>query len=183
MRTIEESLQNILSQPVRTKGGEIATDTKTGEPLSAIDVMVQAVVKKATAGDIASVSFILNIQKNSSPDSEEAKRRHREKTAAIFERLKKEFEGDGLYIGQDTELQMLAEIAAIAHRLNDMMNTDDYQPVITEYTKKGVQTFVNPINKMRDDYIAQFNSQMEKMRDSALSRIYNKKRMKKEGMI
>ena len=168
MRTIEESLQNILSQPVRTKGGEIATDAKTGEPLSAIDVMVQAVVKKATAGDIASVSFILNIQKNSSPDSEEAKRKHKEKTEAIYGRLVKEFEGDGLYIGQDTELRMLAEIAAIAHRLNDMMNTDDYQPVITEYTKKGVQTFIKPINKMRD---------------SALARIYNKKRMKKEGLI
>ena len=76
------------------------------------------------------------------------------------------------FIGQDVELEQLAQNHVIIDRLNQLMQADDYEDIITELKKDGtVSTHINPLISIRDRAQKQFLSDWKQLRLEALQRI------------
>lgn len=169
--SLEDALKAELQKDVKLKGGQVAVD-EDGRPLKAFDAIAKSIMNNAMKGDIAAVNFIRNLTKQGDADAdrqrvEEHRRRVQEACTKIINELKTE----GLWLGQQVEVEQLAENWLIIDRLNEQMLHSDYRDIIQEMRKDGsVQIRINPIHEWRDKYQKQFLSDMAQLRDDAQSR-------------
>lgn len=171
--TLEEALIAELNKDVKLKGGGTAIDPDTGQPLKVTQAIAMSVTQLAMKGEISSVSFIRNLTRQSDP---EATAQRKQQAEALLrettDRLRRELEADGLWCGQDVELEQLAQNHVIIDRLNQLMQADDYEDIITELKKDGtVSTHINPLIAIRDRAQKQFLQDWKQLRLEALQRI------------
>ena len=160
MATFEEILKEKLNKTVTAKNGQEITP---------MEAMVNAVMNNAMKGDIASITFIQNLTRVIDTEEEEKNKgaiqlRHDLK----FEELKDQLKSQGLYDGQDAELNMLVDKYLFVKDLDYQIMRVDFQPVITD-PKTGKQT-VSPLIQLRDTQRELFDKQLAKMRNDAISR-------------
>lgn len=179
--SLEQSLLAELQKDVKLKGGQIATD-ENGNPLKAFDAIAKSIMNNAMKGDIAAVNFIRNITKQSNPEADEQRRAAAEQALAEqTARLQHELENEGLWIGQQIEIEQLAQNWLIIESLNTQMQAADYTDIIQEMKKDGsVSIRINPLHEWRDRYQKQFLNDWKELRlDAQRRRIMmeqNKKR-------
>lgn len=175
--TFEELLTQKINEPIRDKQGNYIVNRETGQQMNALEAMVMSVVNNAMKGDIASIAFIRNIQRQASGDQQEQHRqRTEEHLVELRDRLTNQLKNEGLYDGQDAEIAMLAETAYLTEQLNAVMHAEDFTPTTTEYDSKGAtRTLVNPVIKLRDDQQNRFSEALDKLRQDALKRKINSK--------
>lgn len=170
-----------LQKDVKLKGGQVAID-ENGNPLKAFDAIAKSIMNNAMKGDIAAVNFIRNLTKANDPDAQQKRERQAaEKLAAQMDRMKHELEADGLWVGQDMELEQLAQNWLIIDSLNHQMQAEDYQDVLTEFRKDGsINTRINPLHEWRDKYQKQFLSDWKMLRMEAARRVMMNKHNSKK---
>lgn len=179
MKTLDELLRERLQQPVRDKQGNIITNKDTGQDMTAEEAMVMAIVNEAMKGSVQHFAFIRNITavRNSTAD-ESYRNRQQMRVCHIADRLREQLTAEHLYDGQDTEITNLAETQYLVELLSEQLHAQDFQCTTTEYRANGsTQTVVNPLIALLDAQKERFSKQLDKLRDDALQRNLNKKRM------
>lgn len=172
MQDFNELLRARLAAPIKDKQGNEIVNKDTGEHLTALEAMVMSVVNNAMKGDIASIAFIQNITKAADSDADRAHRKEAEtaKQAAIG-KLTAQLQDEGLYDGQDQEIELLADTFLLAQQLTDQMQSAEFSATRDEFRRDGsTQVVVNPIIKLRDDQQDRFRAQMERLRTEARKR-------------
>lgn len=173
--SLEDALKAELQKDVKLKGGQVAVD-ENGRPLKAFDAIAKSIMNNAMKGDIAAVNFIRNLTKQSDPakDQQRAEQYHRQ-LADKVEQLRSELEAEHLWIGQQTEVEQLAQNWIIIDNLNEQMLQADYQDVLQEMKKDGSVTLrINPLHEWRDKYQKQFLSDWKELRIDSQRRIIMK---------
>lgn len=171
MKSFEEILAARLSTPVVNK--------KDGKEVLPMEAMVASVVREAIGGSIQHIAFIRNITRQRQSDPEATREKHEQLKNAYVSRLREEFAADGLYIGQDTELAMLAENIMLLDMLNEQIADADFQPIVTETRRDGSQSMSrNPVLTLRDEQQKRVQSDMKQLRQEAMARIQNRKILK-----
>ena len=131
--SLEEAFAHELAKDVKLKGGGTAIDPDTGQPLKPAKAIAMSIMQQALKGDIAAVSFIRNFMRQTDPQEvEQRKREAADKLAATTQTLRAELERDNLWTGQVVELEQLAQDHCIIDRLNQLMQADDYQDILTD---------------------------------------------------
>lgn len=170
--SLEQALMAELQKDVKLKGGQVAVD-ENGNPLKAFDAIAKSIMNNAMKGDIAAVNFIRNLTKSNDPDAQQKREKlAAEKLSAQMARMQKELEDDGLWLGQEMEIEQLAQNWLIIDSLNRQMQTEDYQDVLTEFRKDGsINIRINPLHEWRDKYQKQFLNDWKMLRMEASDRV------------
>ena len=169
MSTFDEILNEKLQTPVPVKGKETMIDPT--------EAMVNALMANAMKGDIASIAFIRNMTQTADPEKEKAAREaHTETVTKIALRLKEQLTEEKAWDGQDVELAMVAETAAMFDDLTSRIAAADFQPVITD-PRTGKQT-VSPLIQLRDAQRELFDKQLAKLRREAINRQIARKNLR-----
>lgn len=169
--SLEDALKAELQKDVKLKGGQVAVG-EDGRPLKAFDAIAKSIMNNAMKGDIAAVNFIRNMTKtrNDEQDEQHAEQQ-RKRLADATAQLRAELEHEELWIGQQTELEQLAQNLIIIDNLNAQMLTADYQDVLQEMKKDGTMTLrINPLHEWRDKYQKQFLADWKELRIDAQRR-------------
>lgn len=117
MKTIEEILQERLSNPVRSKDGTVLTNDQ-GEPILPLEAMVMSVMSNAMRGDIAAIAFIQNLTKTKPADDPQYAQAMREMLETDIKDIRSQLEADHLYEPSlDVEIERLANSLLIIQRL------------------------------------------------------------------
>lgn len=170
MSTFDEILKEKLQQKVPVKG-------KEGVTIDPMEAMVNALMANAMKGDIASIAFIRNMTRTVDHEEElAALTAHTDIVKRIAVELKDQLEAEGAYDGQNVEVAMLAETAALVDKLSSQMASPDFQEVITD-PRTGKQT-VSPLIALRDGQRELFDKQLAKLRREALNRKMTKQHFK-----
>jgi hypothetical protein len=177
MQDFNELLRSRLEAPVKDKMGNAIVNQETGEHFTALEAMVMSVVNNAMKGDIASIAFIRNITKTTDVEADEARAREMgEYMKEVVGRLRKQLQSEGLYDGQDQEIEMLAETVILTEQLTAQMHSADFSATRDEFRRDGsTQVIVNPIIKLRDEQQNRFRAELERIRNEASRRKYQKK--------
>ena len=174
-------LRKRLSAPIKDKQGNLIVNSETGEHMTALEAMVMSVVNNAMKGDIGSIAFIRNITRNDDPDDgKEYRDMMRERYDKIRSKIIAQLDGEGLYDGQDVEIDLLVETVVILEQISEQMQAADFATTITEYTRDGnTKTIVNPLISLRNQQQDRFRQQIDKLRADAKERkkIQSLKRM------
>ena len=179
MQNFEELLKARLEQPIKDKQGNLIVNQETQSYMTALEAMVMSVVNNAMKGDIASIAFIRNITHTPSQADNDRMELIRKQAAERQRSLTTQLKSEGLYDGQDTEIEQVANIASLVEILTDQMCQADFHPTITEYRRDGsTQTTVNPLVTRRDQQQQRFQQQLDKLRQDAMRRAINKRNMK-----
>lgn len=170
MKTFQEILSEELSKPVPVKGS-----TAQIYPMEA---MARAVLSNAIKGDLASIAFISTITRGSDPEAENAHNAKMQKYRADFAAsLQNQLENEGIWDGQQAELDMLADTAVLIEQLTEQMQSSDFQAILTD-PKNGHQT-VSPLIALRDKQRDIFQQQLEKLRRDAQNRQLIRRQLRK----
>lgn len=172
--SFDELLQEELSRPIELKqnGHVVARIT----PLAA---MVKSLVTKAGKGDMAAISVISNFTRPTTEADKDRERLRREQTDKFYESLKRQFERENLYDGQDEELRILAETRYMLDLLSQRTQTADFEPLVTEYTPQGgTRTTKNPLIDMQKEVKKQFETDLARLRKEAMQRVITRKQLK-----
>ena len=170
MSTFDEILKKKLQSQVPVKG-------KENKMISTTEAMVNALMKKAMDGDIASISFIRNMTQTVDPEKERSdKEAHEVLVTLKTETLKEQLKAEKAYDGQDTEIGMLAEKAVFLIGIDALIARADFQPVTTD-PRTGKQT-ISPLIQLRDSQRELFDKQFAKLRQEAINRILMRKQLK-----
>ena len=177
MQSFEDLLKARLADPVKDKTGR-AIVNNDGTLMTPMEAMVMSVVNSAMKGDIASIAFIRNMTKATDPEAESQHRqRMAQRTDELEAALRSQFQNEGLYDGQDTELRQLAETALLVEQLTEEMRADDFHATLAEYRRDGsTATTVNPLITLRDQQANRFQELIDKMRQDAVKRKLNRER-------
>lgn len=168
--TFDEILKNKLNTPVPVKG-------KDGVTMDPMEAMVNALMANAMKGDIASISFIRNMTNVVNPEQERnAQEQYTKYVADIAERLKYQLIAENAWDGQQTEVEMLADIAIMVEKISRQMALPDFQAMITDL-RTGKQT-ISPLIQLRDSQRELFDRQFAKLRNEAINRKIMRKSLK-----
>lgn len=170
--SLETAIMSELGKDIRLKNGQYAVDEE-GNVLKGPQAIAMSIVRNAMSGDIQAATFLRNtIRTNNSRLDEERRNKLQEKIENHFNTIKDELSAEGLYVGQDVELSLLARNLAIIEELDSQMALPDYEDVYSEYRKDGgISIKVNPIHELRDKYQKDFFLRLEKVKiDSVRSR-------------
>lgn len=181
--TLEEAFAHELAKDVKLKGGGTAIDPDTGQPLKPAKAIAMSIMQQALKGDIAAVSFIRNFMRQTDPqEAEQRKREAADKLAATTQTLRAELERDNLWTGQVVELEQLAQDHCVIDRLNQQMQADDYQDILTEMKKDGTMTVrTHPLLDIRNKLQKQWQADWQAHRQEAFRRIQMKRMQQKQN--
>lgn len=181
--TLEEAFAHELAKDVKLKGGGTAIDPDTGQPLKPAKAIAMSIMQQALKGDIAAVSFIRNFLRQTDPqEAEQRKREAADKLAATTQTLRAELERDNLWTGQVVELEQLAQDHCVIDRLNQQMQADDYQDILTEMKKDGTMTVrTHPLLDIRNKLQKQWQADWQAHRQEAFRRIQMKRMQQKQN--
>ena len=170
MSKFDEILKEKLATPVPVKG-------KEGVTMDPMEAMVNALMTNAMKGDIASISFIRNMTNVVNPEQEsKAQSEYTQYVADVADRLKHQLMDENAWDGQQTEVEMLADIAIMVEKISRQMAMPDFQAVITD-PRTGKQT-VSPLIQLRDNQRELFDRQFAKLRTEAINRQIIRKSLK-----
>ena len=170
MSKFDEILKEKLATPVPVKG-------KEGVTMDPMEAMVNALMTNAMKGDIASISFIRNMTNVVNPEQEsKAQSEYTQYVADVADRLKHQLMDENAWDGQQTEVEMLADIAIMVEKISRQMAMPDFQAVITD-PRTGKQT-VSPLIQLRDNQRELFDRQFAKLRNEAINRQIIRKNLK-----
>lgn len=172
MQDFNELLRARLAAPIKDKQGNEIVNKETGEHLTALEAMVMSVVNNAMKGDIASIAFIQNITKvvDAAADESHKKEAEKAKLEAVA-KITTQLKAEGLYDGQDQEIELLADTFLLAQQLTSQMQRAEFTATRDEFRRDGsTQVVVNPLIKLRDDQQDRFRAQMERLRTDAKKR-------------
>ena len=170
MSKFDEILKEKLETPVPVKG-------KEGVTMDPMEAMVNALMTNAMKGDIASISFIRNMTNVVNPEQEsKAQSEYTQYVADVADRLKHQLMEENAWDGQQTEVEMLADIAIMVEKISRQMAMPDFQAVITD-PRTGKQT-VSPLIQLRDNQRELFDRQFAKLRNEAINRQIIRKNLK-----
>ena len=160
------------------KNNRIIAGNKSQQAAIAMSIMQQAL-----KGDIAAVSFIRNFLRQTDPqEAEQRKREAADKLAATTQTLRAELERDNLWTGQVVELEQLAQDHCVIDRLNQQMQADDYQDILTEMKKDGTMTVrTHPLLDIRNKLQKQWQADWQAHRQEAFRRIQMKRMQQKQN--
>lgn len=172
MKSFDELLKDRLAAPVRSKQGEVL-HTENGEVMTAQDAMVMSIVNNAMKGDIAAISIVRNLTRESAGKDDATQQTEREKLMqTFFDSLKSQLQNEKAYDGQDEEIRLLAETRYLVDVITRQIQAPDFQPVIVEYGKDGTtKSKPNPLVEMHDQQEAKFKAALDKVRQEAIERI------------
>ena len=176
--SLESAILNELKKDVRLKNGQYAVD-EDGNTLKGPQAIAMSIVRNAMAGDIQAATFLRNTARSSNRIDEEKERHLQELNEKNFLHIKGELTNEGLYVGQDAEIQLCAKMLTLIEELDSQMTFSDYEDVYTEFRKDGgISIKVNPIHELRDKYQKDFFKTLDKMRMDAVRIKQNIKRNK-----
>lgn len=176
MKTIEEILQERLSNPVRSKDGTVLTNDQ-GEPILPLEAMVMSVMSNAMRGDIAAIAFIQNLTKTKPADDPKYAQTMREMLEADIKDIRSQLEADHLYEPSlDVEIERLANSLLIIQRLELKMREPGHEDVTMETTRSGQQTArLSLIDDIRNKQLKQWTDDLRQLRMSAQNRLLTRK--------
>jgi hypothetical protein len=170
--SLESALLDRLQMTIKTKQGGVALD-ENGNPLNALQAIAMSILQNAMRGDIQSATFIRNISR-SAENVEERMRVQEARLQTVFEKIKGEFDAEGLYLGQDVEIEQLAHNVLLIESLNRQMQSPDYEDMIQEFRRDGSTSVrVNPLHELRDKYQKAFFQDLKDLRADAVRRKVN----------
>lgn len=170
MKTFQEILSEELSKPVPVKG--------TTAQIYPMEAMARAVLSNAVKGDLASIAFISTMTRGSNPEAERTHSEKMQKYRADFAAsLQNQLENEGIWDGQQAELDMLADTAVLIEQLTEQMQSSDFQAILTD-PKNGHQT-VSPLIALRDKQRDIFQQQLDKLRRDAQNRQLIRRQLRK----
>ena len=175
--TLDEALLGRLNLAIKTKTGQTAVDEE-GRPITATQAIAMSILNNAMKGDIQSALFIRNIASQAGgADADERRRARDEQMQRARDEIRHELETEGLYIGQDLEIEHLATSKILLDRLSAQINDPDYQDVIVTMRRDGTQSqVINPISELYEKRQSKFITDFKQMRNDAMIRKNNMKR-------
>ena len=178
--SLEQAIIERLRTPVRTKQGTLVTD-ENGNPLTATAAIAMSITQNAMRGDLAAASFIRNLTRAAGPADKERLHLYKQRKAAEAEKVRKQLKEEGLWTGQEVELERISSLMVLVEDLEEQMQQPGYEDVITEYSRSGSATQkANPIHEMIDRYAGQIDLRLEKLRSDARMRIQRGKMVKRK---
>lgn len=149
--SIDEKILEYLSSPVKTATGEIALDMN-GNEMTALDCIAMSITQKAMKGDTTAAAYIKNIKRQSATQDEEARRIKQERVTSISAKLRDDLEIEGLYFGQDLQIEVVANYRLQMEDIEQEIASPTFDKMIADTRKDGTQVFVpNPAYKLYDD--------------------------------
>jgi hypothetical protein len=171
--SLESALLDRLQGTIRTKQGGTALD-ENGNPLTAVQAIAMSILQNAMRGDIQSATFIRNISRSSGENMEERLRQQQERLSVVAEKIRADLESEGLYLGQDIEIEQIAQNVLLIESLNRQMQLPDYEDMVQEYRRDGsTAARVNPLHDLRDKYQKAFFQDLKELRAEAVRRKVN----------
>ena len=171
--SLEAALKERLQTTIKTKQGNVAVD-ENGQPITAMQAIAMSILQNAMKGDIPSATFIRNITRTNTDADEAQAHRRQEAFQTAFAQIRRELEAEGLYLGQDIEIEKLAHNMLIVQNLNEQMQQPDYEDVIREMHRDGSTAMrLNPLHEWRDRYQKQLLADLKELRTDALRRKIN----------
>ena len=175
-QTFEEMLLDRLRQPVKTKTGQVATD-EDGAPITAERAMIMSIVSNATRGDLQAATFIRNLTRRTTAEDTAHVEREQQRTEAARETIRRELEAEGLYSGQQIDIERVAQTLVTVERLEEQMQQPDFRLVETDIRKDGTQTAqLSKVKDLHDRYSKELRDQMRELRQLAQMRLQNIKK-------
>lgn len=157
-KSIDDKILEYLSSPVKTAEGEIALDMN-GNEMTALDCIAMSITQKAMKGDTVAASYIKNIRRRTSIPAEEEKRINQERIASISARIKEDLEIEGLYFGQDLQIEVVANYRLQMEDMEQEISSPTFEKLITDTRKDGTQIYSpNPAYKLYDDLCKKYTS-------------------------
>jgi len=169
--SLEQAILERLAAPVKTKQGTPLVDD-AGNPITATQAIAMSITQNAMRGDLAAASFIRNLTRKQGKADEDRMKEYAERKAKAAEVVRKQLKAEGLWTGQELELDRIAAIMVNIEDLEEQMQQPGYEDVITEYNSSGTATLkANPIHGLLDKYVGQLDQRLEKMRGEARMRL------------
>lgn len=157
-KSIDDKIIEYLSSPVKTAEGEIALDMN-GNEMTALDCIAMSITQKAMKGDTVAASYIKNIRRRTSIPAEEEKRINQERIASISARIREDLEIEGLYFGQDLQIEVIANYRLQMEDMEQEISSPTFEKLITDIRKDGTQIYSpNPAYKLYDDLCKKYTS-------------------------
>lgn len=178
--SLESALVDRLQRTIKTKTGSVAVD-ENGNPITAVQAIAMSILQNAMKGDIQSATFVRNITRTTTESDEERQRRQEEAMQRATSKIRRELEAEGLYVGQDIEIEQIAQNLLLIEQLNAQMQSPDYEDMVQEYRRDGSMSMrINPLHEWRDRYQKQLMADLKELRTDALRRKVNMKNNRKK---
>lgn len=170
-KDLSELVQELLAQSFRDKRGGVVMNGE--RPMTAMEAIAMSITQNAMRGDIASILLVKNLTRR--PASEEETERillnNEARLSDLCSAIREELEHDGLYFGQDIDIELTARAQMILERIERLMSAPDYEDVIQEMRKDGsVNMVLNPLHKRWDELTKQLRERRQQLRQDALIR-------------
>lgn len=178
--SLEAALIDRLQTTIKTKQGNVAVD-ENGRPITAVQAIAMSILQNAMKGDIQSATFIRNLTRSIGETDEESARRIQQALDAAVQKIHSELQAEGLYLGQDIEIEQVAQNLLLIESLNRQMAAPDYEDLIQEYRRDGtMQMRINPLHEWRDRYQKQLLSDLKDLRTDAMRRKISQQQFNKK---
>lgn len=149
--SIDEKITEYLSSPVRTNTGEIALDMN-GNEMTALDCIAMSITQKAMKGDTSAASYIRSIRNKKPVSIEESDQVFHERIASICSKLRQDLEIEGLYFGQDLQIEVVANYRLQMEDMEKEISSPSFEKLIIDIRKDGTQAYSsNPAYKIYDE--------------------------------
>lgn len=177
--SLESAIIDRLQMAIKTKTGTVAAD-ENGKPITAMQAIAMSILQNAMKGDIQSATFVRNITRTTTESDEERKRLQEQAMQRAVSKIRKELEAEDLYVGQDIEIEQIAQNLLLVEQLNNQMQAPDYEDMVQEFRRDGsVSMRINPLHEWRDKYQKQLLADLKELRTDALRRKVNMKNNRK----